>query len=75
MRHLPDWFPGAGFKRTAKELAPQYLNMIETPFNFVKKQLVSGLITVVPTFRIDGWSGGWDGRRVFHGQMVKAEHL
>ncbi|KAF8882785.1 cytochrome P450 [Mucidula mucida] len=42
LRHLPDWFPGAGFKRTAKELAPQYLNMIETPFNFVKKQLAAG---------------------------------
>ncbi|KAF8900187.1 cytochrome P450 [Mucidula mucida] len=35
LRHLPDWFPGA-------ELAPQYLNMIETPFNFVKKQLAAG---------------------------------
>ncbi|KAI6155470.1 cytochrome P450 [Pisolithus tinctorius] len=42
LQHLPDWFPGAGFKRQAaysRQLAAQVLN---EPFNLTKKDIASG---------------------------------
>ncbi|KAF8909957.1 cytochrome P450 [Mucidula mucida] len=42
LRHLPDWFPGTDFKRKAREWAPQYLDMIGIPFEFVKQGIASG---------------------------------
>ncbi len=41
VRHLPNWFPGTDFKRKAREWAPQYLDMIGIPFDFVKQGIVS----------------------------------
>ncbi|ESK93754.1 cytochrome p450 [Moniliophthora roreri MCA 2997] len=48
LRHLPDWFPGAGFKRTAKVWASTLLDMVEQPHNFVKQQIAAG--TATPSF-------------------------
>ncbi|THV05395.1 cytochrome P450 [Dendrothele bispora CBS 962.96] len=42
LRHIPDWFPGAGFKITAKAWASTLLEMVEQPHNFVKQQVASG---------------------------------
>ncbi|KAK7471001.1 hypothetical protein VKT23_002414 [Stygiomarasmius scandens] len=42
LRHVPEWFPGAGFKRTAKAWASTLLEMVEQPHNFVKQQVASG---------------------------------
>ena len=40
MRHIPAWFPGADFKRFA-QIARKYVEeMLNMPFNFVKKARV-----------------------------------
>lgn len=39
MRYLPDWFPGAGFKQTARDYARQLEQTTEQPYEFVKQQM------------------------------------
>ena len=39
VRHLPTWFPGATFLRTAKEWAVVLTEMADRPFNLVKRQM------------------------------------
>ena len=40
VRHVPAWFPGAGFKHTAALWAECLVNMVEQPYQFVKQQMV-----------------------------------
>jgi hypothetical protein len=40
LRHIPAWFPGAGFKRFAAECKTLTDNMQNVPFNFVRKNTV-----------------------------------
>ncbi|KAF5368055.1 hypothetical protein D9758_004476 [Tetrapyrgos nigripes] len=40
LRHLPDWFPGAGFQKTAREWKATLDEMVDRPFNWVKKEMV-----------------------------------
>ena len=40
VRHLPEWFPGAGFKQIAKAWSKTRHDTVEGPFQFVKKQMV-----------------------------------
>lgn len=40
VRHIPAWFPGAGFKHTAALWAESLVNMVEQPYQFVKQQMV-----------------------------------
>ncbi|KAK0204608.1 cytochrome P450, partial [Desarmillaria ectypa] len=42
LRYLPDWFPGAGFKRTAKEWQSTLMDMVEKPHSYVKQQMAAG---------------------------------
>ncbi|KAJ7493339.1 cytochrome P450 [Mycena galericulata] len=42
LRHLPSWFPGAGFKTTAKSWAKTLQQMAEQPYQFVKQQMAAG---------------------------------
>lgn len=42
LRHLPEWFPGAGFKRTAREWKAMNEASAYIPYNFVKKQMEMG---------------------------------
>ncbi|KAF9011764.1 cytochrome P450 [Cyathus striatus] len=46
LRHLPDWFPGAGFKKTASAWAATLNSMIEGPHQFVKQQMAEGAAEV-----------------------------
>ncbi|KAI0319837.1 cytochrome P450 [Amylostereum chailletii] len=39
LKHIPEWFPGAGFKRQAKEWRKLARAIIEVPFALVKKEL------------------------------------
>ncbi|KAJ8473197.1 hypothetical protein ONZ45_g16385 [Pleurotus djamor] len=39
---LPDWFPGTGFKKTAREWAQTLDEMTNYPYRFVKEQIASG---------------------------------
>jgi hypothetical protein len=41
VRHLPNWFPGAGFLQTAKAWAATLEEMVDKPYNLAKKQIVS----------------------------------
>ncbi|KAG7451809.1 cytochrome P450 [Guyanagaster necrorhizus] len=40
--HIPDWFPGAGFKRTAREWASALNEFVEKPHNYVKQEIAAG---------------------------------
>ncbi|KAF8523698.1 cytochrome P450 [Hysterangium stoloniferum] len=42
LRHLPEWFPGAGFKKKARIWRKTVTDMPTTPFQFVKKELLAG---------------------------------
>jgi hypothetical protein len=41
VRFIPDWFPGAGFKRRAKEVGQKMSDIERVPFNWAKAQIVS----------------------------------
>ena len=40
LKYVPDWMPGAGFKRKAKEWRKLAMAMVEQPFQAAKRQLV-----------------------------------
>ena len=42
LKYIPDWFPGAGFKRTAKEHRKWATAMPTAPLDFVKTSMVCG---------------------------------
>ncbi|KAF4844007.1 O-methylsterigmatocystin oxidoreductase [Colletotrichum siamense] len=42
LRHIPDWFPGAKFKQTAKEWHSTLSGVAEKPYAFVKHQMSQG---------------------------------
>ena len=41
VRYLPEWFPGAGFKTTAKQWRESLQRLVNDPFDLVKKEVVS----------------------------------
>jgi hypothetical protein len=41
LKHVPTWFPGAGFKRKAAHYAVVNDNLVDLPFKAVKKEMVS----------------------------------
>ncbi|KAF8509857.1 cytochrome P450 [Hysterangium stoloniferum] len=42
LRHVPEWVPGAGFQKQAKEWRILCDNMVNLPFEMVKRQFVAG---------------------------------
>jgi hypothetical protein len=42
VQYLPDWFPGTGFKQTAREWGAELTQVTEKPYAFVKHQLALG---------------------------------
>ncbi|KAJ3549201.1 hypothetical protein NMY22_g974 [Coprinellus aureogranulatus] len=42
LKHVPEWFPGAGFKREAKEMKAILNNAATAPYEWVKKHMVTG---------------------------------
>ncbi|CAE6495813.1 unnamed protein product [Rhizoctonia solani] len=42
LRHVPEWFPGATWKRTAREWRAQQENTIKDIFNWTKSRIASG---------------------------------
>jgi len=47
LRHIPSWFPGAGFKKRAEEYAAVVHDIVEIPHNYVTSQLAAG--TALPS--------------------------
>jgi len=43
LTNVPEWFPGAGFKRLAREWAKTRQDMVSIPFKFVKDQMAAGI--------------------------------
>ncbi|RMZ82568.1 hypothetical protein DV738_g1475, partial [Chaetothyriales sp. CBS 135597] len=43
LRHMPEWFPGASFKRLGRQWSVNTRMVIETPYNFVRKQIARGV--------------------------------
>lgn len=43
VQHLPEWFPGAGFKQYAKICKKLTRQLRDLPFNFVQKQIAEGI--------------------------------
>lgn len=41
VRFVPDWFPGAGFKRLAKQIGKEVGAIERVPFDWAKEQIVS----------------------------------
>ncbi|KAA8651397.1 hypothetical protein EYZ11_013218 [Aspergillus tanneri] len=39
LNNLPEWFPGGGFKRTAKAYKERVMAMNDAPYEFVKRQM------------------------------------
>ncbi|KAJ5297431.1 hypothetical protein N7508_007680 [Penicillium antarcticum] len=45
LKYVPSWFPGAGFKRTAKLWREHLVGIADRPYEFVKQQIESGKYT------------------------------
>ncbi|KAI6006269.1 cytochrome P450 [Pisolithus orientalis] len=43
LAYLPEWFPGAGFKRKARESRVELHDMFNQSFEFVKEQMAAGV--------------------------------
>ncbi|KAG2366904.1 cytochrome P450 [Suillus spraguei] len=43
LANVPEWFPGAGFKRLARAYAKTAGDMVTTPYKFVKDQMAAGI--------------------------------
>ena len=41
LKYIPDWFPGASFKRHAKRVRLKVLELRDRPFEDMKRKLVS----------------------------------
>ncbi|KAF9569422.1 cytochrome P450 [Agrocybe pediades] len=52
LRHVPIWFPGAGFRRKAMEWSATLTEMVDRPHQFVKHQMASGTAEVSYTSRL-----------------------
>lgn len=42
MRYLPEWIPGAGFQKIARQWGAELIDVIEKPYAFVKHQMAQG---------------------------------
>ncbi|KAK0491993.1 cytochrome P450 [Armillaria luteobubalina] len=54
IRHIPDWFPGAGFKQIAKEWRATIYDMMDKTHDYVKQQMAVGNATVSFTSKLLG---------------------
>ncbi|KAF9468823.1 cytochrome P450 [Collybia nuda] len=46
LRHIPPWFPGAGFQKVATSWSATLIEMVEQPYSFVKQQMSAGIAPV-----------------------------
>ncbi|KAF5382852.1 hypothetical protein D9757_007327 [Collybiopsis confluens] len=45
VKYVPEWFPGAGFKRKAREWSELRKKMVEGPFSVAKERVAKGIAT------------------------------
>jgi len=53
LKYLPDWMPGAGFKRWARRYRQAALNVLNKPFDFVYEKHVRIVFRLVSKMRAD----------------------
>ncbi|GBE86411.1 O-methylsterigmatocystin oxidoreductase [Sparassis crispa] len=68
--YVPEWCPGAGWKRKAAAWAKNFIVMCDVPFNFVKEQIAAG--TAAPSFTSLHLEGGIDPEREYCIKMAAA---
>lgn len=51
LKHVPSWFPGAGFKRKAKRWRQNLEDFVNIPFDEVQRQMVK-LIRIINCFTL-----------------------
>lgn len=56
VKHIPEWFPGASFKRSAIITRKSIAEWVEAPFEYVKKSMVSSR-SFAPSDAIVGLTG------------------
>ncbi|KAN0091353.1 Cytochrome P450 [Tylopilus felleus] len=54
LKYLPEWFPGASFKRSARISRESIAEWVEAPFEYVKKSMAAG--TAAPSMVSDALS-------------------
>lgn len=59
LKHVPCWFPGAGFQRKAAHWRAVNTTLTEQPFRYVKEQLVSIFFESSSICLSDESAGGW----------------
>lgn len=57
LRHLPEWLPGMGFKKLARDWAKDTSNMAEVPYAFTKAQMVIVISQMTSSSRPDFLKG------------------
>ncbi|TFK41805.1 cytochrome P450 [Crucibulum laeve] len=60
LRHVPEWIPGAGFQKKAKEMKKEMIEYMTVPFEMALERVEQG--TVEPSFIslcLDSPKGGW----------------
>jgi len=74
VKHVPEWVPGAGFQRQAREWKAVMDKVTDVPYNFVKSQMVthSELWILFSTYFI---LGSWYGAEVLHFSFTRRSHV
>ncbi|KAJ7147791.1 cytochrome P450 [Mycena crocata] len=69
LKHVPVWFPGAGFQRQAQKWRQHTLELLEVPFLETKRMMAAG--TAPPSFTSAHLSHLTEGKRVEQEAVVK----
>ncbi|TBU32024.1 cytochrome P450 [Dichomitus squalens] len=70
LRHVPEWFPGAGWKKGVKEQRKTFLEMVELPYKWVRGQMAVG--TALPSFASALLEGDHDAEQEYFIKMASA---
>ena len=66
LKHVPSWFPGAGFQKKATHWREVNASMIEKPFRYVQEQLVGEYLFNSPRACLyNNRTEGWQSSAVF----------
>jgi hypothetical protein len=67
---VPEWVPGAGFKRKAREWHDTLEEMVAAPYKFVKDQMVRLHLMVLQSCIKVNFTGRWYCPQIFHLESV-----
>ncbi|KAF9443824.1 cytochrome P450 [Macrolepiota fuliginosa MF-IS2] len=67
LKYIPDWIPGANFKKVARELYDEAHKLMELPYQMAQKKSDEG--TLSDCFVLDSWERARHGTTDFESQM------